>query len=72
MHHASGVYVDGDVLTNTLEGSWSLVKRSIGGAHHAVSAKYLQSYLNEYTFRWNHREDTNPMFQTMLGWVRKE
>ncbi len=71
VHHGIGIYVDGDAHTNTLEGFWSLVKRSIGGAHHAVSAKYLQSYLNEYTFRWNHREDANPMFQTMLGQVQK-
>lgn len=66
VHHASGVYVDGDATTNTIEGFWSLIKRSIGGAHHAVSAKYLQSYLNEYTFRWNHREDKSPMFATIL------
>lgn len=34
------VYVDGPVHTQTI---WSLVKRGIGGTHHAVSAKYLQS-----------------------------
>lgn len=32
----------------------------------AISAKYLQSYVNEYTFRWNHRDDEIPMFRTML------
>ena len=71
VHHAARVYVDGDAHTNTIEGFWSLIKRSIGGAHHAVSAKYLQTYLNEYTFRWNHREDRQPMFLTMMRQVQK-
>jgi len=39
IHHAARVYVVGDVHTNTIEGFWSLVKRGIGGTHHAVSAK---------------------------------
>ena len=41
----------GDVHTNPIEGFWSLVKRGIAGTHHAVSAKWLQGYLNEYTWR---------------------
>jgi transposase len=67
IHHAAKVYVNGDVHTNTIEGFWSLVKRSIGGAHHAGGAHYLQSYLNEYTFRWNHRSDEQPMFVAFLN-----
>ncbi len=66
IHHASKVYVAGTVHTNTIEGFWSLIKRSINGVYHAVSHKYLQSYLNEYSFRWNHRGDETPMFRTML------
>jgi len=54
--HSIGVYVSGDVHTNTIEGFWSLVKRGIGGTHHAVSQKYLQGYLNEYAWRYNHRD----------------
>ena len=71
IHHSQKVYVRGDVHTNTIEGFWSLVKRGIGGVYHVVSAKYLQSYLNEYTFRYNHREDEKPMFVTMLGLVSR-
>ena len=69
INHAAKVYVDGDVHTNTVEGFFSLVKRGISGVYHSVSAKYLQSYLNEYTFRYNHRKDTQSMFMTMLGQV---
>lgn len=66
IHHQAGVYVKGDVHTQTIEGFWSLVKRGIGGTHHAVSAKFLQGYLNEYAWRYNHREDERAMFETLL------
>lgn len=54
--HQARVYVSGDVHTQTIEGFWSLVKRGISGTHHAVSAKHLQGYLNEYVWRYNHRD----------------
>jgi transposase-like protein len=66
IHHAEKVYVDGDTHTNTIEGFWSLVKRGIGGTHHAVSAKHLQGYLNEYVWRYNHRDDARSMFDLLL------
>jgi transposase len=56
----------GDMHTNTIEGFWSLVKRGIAGTHHAVSAKWLQGYLNEYAWRYNHRDDGQAMFLTLL------
>ena len=40
-----GIYVMGDIHTNTIEGFWSLIKRGIGGVYHSVSKKYLQTYL---------------------------
>jgi transposase-like protein len=66
IHHAEKVYVSGDVHTNTIEGFWSLVKRGINGVYHAVSAKHLQGYLNEYTFRYNHRGAERNQFRTLL------
>lgn len=33
----------------------SAIKRSMDGTYHAGSPKYLQSYLNEFTFRYNLR-----------------
>lgn len=69
--HAARVYVIGDIHTNSVEGFWSLIKRGISGVYHAVSRKYLQSYLNEYSFRYNHRFDTTPMFATFLRQVAK-
>ena len=71
IHHASNVYVMGEVHTNTIEGFWSLLKRGLNGVYHAVSEKHLQGYLDEYSFRYNHRTDDAPMFLTMLGQVEK-
>ncbi len=58
--HSSGVYVSGDIHTNTIEGFWSLVKRGIGGVYHSVSQKHLQGYLNEYAWRYNFRDEEGP------------
>lgn len=69
--HAEKVYVVGDVHTNTIEGFWSLIKRGIGGVYHSVSQKYLQSYLDEYSFRYNRRFDTQPMFTSFLHQIEK-
>jgi transposase len=66
IHHAEKVYVSGDVHTNTIEGFWSLMKRGINGVYHAVSAKHLQGYLNEYTFRYNHRSKADVQFKKLL------
>jgi transposase-like protein len=66
VNHSEGVYVVGDIHTNTIEGFWSLIKRGIGGVHHAVSAKFLQSYLDEYSFRYNRRDVPKPMVTQIL------
>ena len=61
------VYVMGDAHTNSIEGFWSLVKRGIGGVYHSVSRKYLQTYLDEYAYRYNRRDSSEPMFVSLLG-----
>lgn len=71
INHSAEVYVRGDVHTNTIEGFWSLLKRGISGVYHSVSHKYLQSYLDEYAFRYNHRDDAQAMFQTVGRRVRQ-
>src|SRR5579863_8345556 len=61
--HSSGVYVKGDIHTNTL---WSLIKNGIRGVYHSVSPDYLQTYLDEFTFRYNRRHDGNQQFRAIL------
>jgi transposase-like protein len=69
IRHSERVYISGDVHTNTIEGFWSTVKRGIGGVYHNVSAKYLQTYLNEYCFRYNRRHQGNLLFKRILEQV---
>jgi transposase len=69
--HQQKVYVDGDVHTNTIEGFWATVKRGLGGVYHAVSTTHLQSYLDEYAFRYNHRDTPEGMFGAFLGRISK-
>lgn len=69
IQHSQKVYVMGDVHTQTIEGFWSLLKRGIGGVYHSVSEKYLQTYCDEYAYRYNHRNDQQPMFTSLLSRV---
>ncbi len=72
INHSEKVYVTGDgIHTNTIEGFWSLVKRGISGVYHNVGRHYLQSYFNEYSFRYNRRFDEPPMFLSFLKQVEK-
>jgi transposase len=72
IRHSEKIYVTGSrgqIHTQTIEGFWSLVKRGLGGVYHSVSKKYLQSYLNEYSFRYNRRETGNLIFFAILAKV---
>jgi len=66
VHHAAEVWAVGNAHTNTIAGFWNVLKRGIDGVYHAVSEKHLQGYINEYSFRYNHREEEKPMFKTVL------
>ncbi len=67
--HAAEQYVRGIAHVNTAESLWSNIKRGIDGVNHSVSPLYLQSYLDSYIFRYNHRHDETPMFQSLFGRV---
>jgi transposase len=69
--HSNKVYVSGDVHTNTIDGFWTHLKRGVSGVYRGVSPKHLQSYLDEYVFRYNHRDDARGMFNAFLDRVEK-
>jgi len=46
----------GGVTTNRIESFWSYIKNSIRGTYKHVSPKWLDNYLSEYTFRYNHNK----------------
>ncbi len=47
----------GDIHTNSVESFWAICKRAIYGIYHQVSVKYLQNYIDEFSFRWNSRNE---------------
>ena len=64
--HGAGEYARNGSHVNTLEGFWSIVKKSINGTHIWVSSKHLSSYLGEFEFRHNLRKEPHLMFPTLL------
>jgi transposase-like protein len=67
--HSSKVYVVGDIHTNTVESAFSLLKRGIMGTWHRVSAKHLAAYLEEMTFRFNRRKNSDLFLDTLRHMV---
>jgi transposase-like protein len=65
--HAAGQYVVGAAHTNTIEGFWSLLKRSIIGIHHNVSRKYLPLYVAERSFVYNNRHNEDIFGAAIAG-----
>jgi len=63
--HYRKEFAKGMYHVNSVEGFWSQLKRSIDGTYHAVSPKYLQSYVDEFAFRYNCR--TSPVFEAMMA-----
>ena len=70
--HSAGEYVRNDariafkIHTNSIEGFWSHLKRGINGIYHWCSKKHLQSYLNEYSSRYNTKDLTD--FERFTVW----
>jgi transposase-like protein len=66
IRHSEKIYVSGDVHTQTVEGFFSNLKRGVAGTYHSVSSKWLPAYLNEYAWRYNHRNDERSQFEALL------
>ncbi len=66
VNHGAKQYVNGVAHTNSIEGFWSQLKRSINGTYHAVSPKYLQLYLNEFSYRYSKRNSEQPLFYPIM------
>ena len=56
VNHTIKEYARGDVTTNTVESSFSLLKRGLIGTFHSVGEQHLQRYVTEFDFRWNTRQ----------------
>jgi transposase-like protein len=67
--HKLRVYAKGDIYTNTVESAFSLLKRGIMGTWHKISAKHLQAYCEEMTFRFNRRKNSDLFVDTLRHMV---
>lgn len=66
VNHSKGEYVRGVVHTANIDSFWSLLKRGIMGSFHHVSKRHLPLYLNEFSFRFNHRNNPD-IFDTVIA-----
>ena len=67
VNHNVGEYVGPQcVHTQTIEGYWSQLKRSINGAHVYVSGKHLAKYAKEFEYRFNRRNCGEVMLWELL------
>lgn len=64
--HSKDERVRGNVHTNSIEGAFSLFKRSIVGSYHQISAKHLPAYLDEFEFRFDNRKNPYLFRDTIL------
>lgn len=70
--HSADEWVRADVHTNAIESVWSLLKRSIVGSYHQLSAKHLESYLDEIAFRFNNRSNPYLFRDTLIAMLDAE
>jgi hypothetical protein len=67
VNHTEKEYVRGNIHTNTIDGYWSLFKRGVIGSYHKVSIKHLGRYLDEFNYRYNHRDSIDLFASTLAA-----
>lgn len=58
MNHSKREFHNGEFSSNRIEGTFSHLKRRTRCNYVRPTKKYIQLYLNEFCFRWNHREES--------------
>lgn len=66
VNHNIDQWKSGIHCTNTIEGFWSHLKRGIKSTHASVSKQHLQRYVDEFSFRFNNRDEPAAMFARLL------
>lgn len=65
--HQEEFRTQGFTAAQTVESAFSLFKRGIMGSYHKLSKDHLDSYLQEFCWRFNRRHAQPSMFDTLLG-----
>ena len=71
INHSAKEYVrlGTDIHSNSVESAFSLLKRGIVGTWHKISAKHLQAYLDEMSFRFDRRNRPDLFLDTLRHMV---
>ncbi|MBI1812976.1 IS1595 family transposase [Candidatus Peregrinibacteria bacterium] len=69
VHGAKQYAKENGTHTNTIEGFWSQLKRSLDGTHHIISPKMLHAYVSEFQWRYNNRQSMTHLFELLLSRV---
>jgi transposase len=67
VNHGRKEYVRGEHHVNNVESFWHLFKVSVASTHVHISKKHFDKYLREFTFRSNHRDRGNAMFDLLVA-----
>ncbi len=65
-------FVNGDIHTNNIENAWKHLKKFIDGTYFHVSERHFDRYLDEYTYRWNRRQESDKrLFESFVPFLVK-
>jgi transposase-like protein len=70
INHSAGEYVRDGISTNSIEAVWAVLKRGIYGTFHHVSAKHLDRYVREFTFRLNEGNVERHTLQRLESFIK--
>jgi transposase-like protein len=71
VNHDIGYVVNG-VHTNGIENAWKHLKKFIDSTYFHVSKHHFERYLDEHTYRWNRRYETEKdLFESFMPLVSK-
>lgn len=65
-NHKQDLLEKGELANKTIEGAFSLFKRGLIGSYHKLSEDHLDSYLQEFCWRFNRRSLQPWMFETLM------
>jgi transposase-like protein len=68
VNHAVEYVASDGTHTNSIEGFWALVKRGIVGQYHHVTVHHLPKYLDEFSYRFDHRGVKADELFANCGW----
>jgi transposase len=65
--HGKKEYARGEDHVNHVESFWKLFKTSVRSTHIHISSRHMDRYLGEFSFRSNHRQMKNAMFDLLIA-----